>query len=319
VISSADDLDSAAVALSDAYSDVIVAVPSATHRLKLQLRSVRLPTMSVGDLRISRATVRSACYPWYAVCLPIRGQIRISQNGSSATVAGAHGAVVSPGKPVSVEYLTDDCRMETLLFDRADLETELSNLLGCAAITSPVRFDLQLARVDGAPFRRALEIAHDELQSPDGLMTVPLMSARLGRLVIAGLLVSQPHNYTGELTQPRGVSGPRAIRTAVALIEERPKEIETVGDIAKAVGLSVRALDDGFRRHLGTSPMAYLREVRMAGAHAELVASDPGATTATLIAYTWGFGNYGRFVAAYRIRYGCTPSQTLRSAGQRAS
>ena len=55
-----------------------------------------------------------------------------------------------------------------------------------------------------------------------------------------------------------------------------------------------------------------MREVRMARAHQELVASDPDATTATLIAYTWGFGNYGRFAIAYRRRYGCTPSETLR-------
>ena len=91
-------------------------------------------------------------------------------------------------------------------------------------------------------------------------------------------------------------------------------EIVTASDIAQAVGLSVRALDEGFRRHVGSSPMAYLREVRMARAHRELVDSDPDMTTATLIACTWGFGNYGRFSLAYRRRYGCTPSETLRSA-----
>jgi AraC-like DNA-binding protein len=102
----------------------------------------------------------------------------------------------------------------------------------------------------------------------------------------------------------------------VGLIEERPMEIVTASDIAQAVGLSVRALDEGFRRHVGSSPMAYLREVRMARAHLELVASDPDMTTATLIACTWGFGNYGRFALAYRRRYGCTPRETLRSAPQ---
>jgi AraC-like DNA-binding protein len=310
-ISSADDVDSATAALSDAYSDVTVAVPSPTDHLRLRLQTVSLPSLNMGDLTISRATVRSPRYPWYAVCLPMSGHIRISQSGASATVGAGLGAVVSPGKPVSVEYLSGDCRMETLLLDRADVEDELSAILG-RAVLSPVQFDLQLSQDDVAPFQRALDIAHDELERPRGLTTVPIMSARLGRLVIAGLLIGQPSNYSGQISAPRGVEGPRAIRTAVGLIEERPMEIVTAGDIAHAVGLSVRALDEGFRRHVGSSPMAYLREVRMARAHQELVASDPDATTATLIAYTWGFGNYGRFAVAYRRRYGCTPSETLR-------
>jgi AraC-like DNA-binding protein len=303
-VSSAEDVESAVAALSDAYSDVTVTLASPSDPLRLRLGRMQLPSLNMGDLAISRATVRSPCYPWYAVCLPISGQIRISQSGSAATVGGDRGVVVSPGRPVSVEYLSDDCR--------ADVEDELSVILG-RPVLSPVQFDLQLSHDDVAPFQRALEIAHGELERPRGLTTVPLLSARLGRLVIAGLLIGQRSNYTGQLSAPADVEGPRAIRTAVGLIEERPMEIVTAADIAQAVGLSVRALDEGFRRHVGSSPMAYLREVRMARAHDELVRSEPDAATATLIAYTWGFGNYGRFAVAYRRRYGCTPSETLRA------
>jgi AraC-like DNA-binding protein len=312
-VRSAEDVESAAAALSNAYSDVSVTLASPSDNLRLRLGTMQLPSLNMGDLAISRATVRSPRYPWYAVCLPIAGQIRISQSGAAATVGGDRGVVVSPGKPVSVEYLSDDCRMETLLLDRADVEDELSAILG-RAVLSPVQFDLQLSHDDTAPFRRALEIAHGELERPRGLTTVPLLSARLGRLVIAGLLIGQQSNYTGQLSAPAGIEGPRAIRTAVGLIEERPMEIVTAADIAQAVGLSVRALDEGFRRHVGSSPMAYLREIRMARAHDELVRSEPDAATATLIAYTWGFGNYGRFAVAYRRRYGCSPSETLRAA-----
>jgi AraC-like DNA-binding protein len=311
-VMSASDIDSAIAALSDAYSDVTVAVPRAAGSLRLSLQAVRLPNVRLGDLRISTATVRSACYPWYAVCLPISGRIRITSNGESAVVADRGGAVVSPGRPVSVEYGSDDCEMETLLFEPLAIERELGALLGHSA-SSPVDFDLQLPDVAGTAFHRALQLVQDELRSPMGLATVPTMAAGLGRLVIAGLLMSHRSNYSDELSRPAGVEGPRAIRSAVALIDRRPAEVETVADIAKAVGLSVRALDEGFRRHVGTSPMAYLRQVRLARAHDELVASDADVTTATVIAYNWGFWNYGRFAAAYRRRYGCTPSETLRA------
>jgi len=75
----------------------------------------------------------------------------------------------------------------------------------------------------------------------------------------------------------------------------------------------VRALDDGFQRYVGTPPMTYLRQVRMARAHAELFAADPELTTATAIARKWGFGHYGRFAADYARRFGRKPSETLRA------
>jgi AraC-like DNA-binding protein len=311
-VTSASDIESAIAALSDAYSDVTVQIPRAVHTLQMSLQAVRLPNVRLGDLRISTAMVRSSCYPWYAVCLPVSGRIRITSNGESAVVADARGAVVSPGRPVSVEYGSEDCEMKTLLFEPLGIERELAALLGHSA-ASPVDFDLQLPDVAGTAFHRALELVQTEVQSPMGLTAVPSMAASLGRVVIAGLLMSHRSNYSDELSRPRGVEGPRAIRAAVALIDGRPTEIETVADIAKAVGLSVRALDEGFRRHVGMSPMAYLRQVRLARAHDELVASDGDLTTATVVAYNWGFWNYGRFAAAYRRRYGCTPSETLRA------
>ena len=57
-----------------------------------------------------------------------------------------------------------------------------------------------------------------------------------------------------------------------------------------------------------------LRDVRLAGAHEELRAADPrdGRTVAD-IASRWRFTHPGRFSVAYRRRYGCSPSATLRT------
>lgn len=308
----ASDVESAIAVLSDAYSEVTVRVPHDERSMRMRLDSVSLPNLHVGDLQISKSTVCAPCYPMYTVCLPIEGSVRISSSsGAMAIVRGRSGAVVSPGETVLVEYLSDRCRLLTLVFERAAIEAELAAMLG-HGISSPLRLGLQLSDVDDAPFARALHLLRGELKRPDGLTALPAMSARLGRLVMAGLLVSQPSNYLDELTRPGRVSGPRAIRAAVELIEGQTAQIKTVADIAKAVGLSVRALDDGFRRHVGTPPMTYLREVRMARAHEELVAADADLTTATDVAGNWGFWHYGRFAAAHRRRYGCTPSQTLR-------
>ena len=85
----------------------------------------------------------------------------------------------------------------------------------------------------------------------------------------------------------------------------------TLSSIASRSFVSVRSLQQGFQRYLGTSPMAYLREVRLRRAHQTLRESDPSEVTVASVAYRWGFTNLDRFAAAHADRYGEAPSVTL--------
>ncbi len=95
----------------------------------------------------------------------------------------------------------------------------------------------------------------------------------------------------------------------------RQDEPWRAAELARLAGTSVRQLHEGFRRHLGLSPMVYLREVRLMRAHEDLVAADQGLRSVSDVAYRWGFGHPGRFAADYRRRYGQLPSDTLRRRG----
>jgi AraC-like DNA-binding protein len=106
---------------------------------------------------------------------------------------------------------------------------------------------------------------------------------------------------------------PATLRRAIAYIEEHAGLDLTPAEIAEAAHVSVRALQLAFRRHLDTTPMAYLRRVRLEGAHRDLVAGDPAdGSTVSTIAARWGFGHQGRFGISYREAYGETPGRTLR-------
>lgn len=105
---------------------------------------------------------------------------------------------------------------------------------------------------------------------------------------------------------------PATIRRAIEFIEANAQKPIGVQDVACAARLSVRGTQAAFRRHLGTSPTAYLREVRLAGAHRDLVAADATAGESVAdIAVQWGFIHLGHFAASYRARYGVSPSHTL--------
>jgi transcriptional regulator GlxA family with amidase domain len=104
------------------------------------------------------------------------------------------------------------------------------------------------------------------------------------------------------------------MRQAMDAMQEHPEYPYTLTDLADITGVSTRSLQAGFRRYLGSTPMAYLRQVRLARAHDDLRAADPSQRTVAEIAYRWGFTHLGRFAAVYRARYGQPPSWTLNDA-----
>jgi transcriptional regulator GlxA family with amidase domain len=78
---------------------------------------------------------------------------------------------------------------------------------------------------------------------------------------VHGLLLAQPHNYTDALTAGDQVPPPRAVRLAMDLIQAQRERPWSTADLARAVAVSVRSLQQGFHRFTGVSPMAYLRHV----------------------------------------------------------
>jgi transcriptional regulator GlxA family with amidase domain len=103
------------------------------------------------------------------------------------------------------------------------------------------------------------------------------------------------------------------LRRAIAFIDEHAHDDIAGAEIAAAAGVTIRALQLAFRRHLNTTPLGYLRRVRLDYAHRELAAADPQHESVTAVAFRWGFANSGRFAAYYRQAYGVLPSRTLRS------
>jgi len=98
----------------------------------------------------------------------------------------------------------------------------------------------------------------------------------------------------------------------MAFIETNADLDISIVDIARAAYVNVRAVQLAFRRYLDTTPMAYLRRVRLERAHGQLSAGVPNdGTTITEIAARWGFANASRFAALYRRAYGHPTSHTL--------
>ncbi len=90
-----------------------------------------------------------------------------------------------------------------------------------------------------------------------------------------------------------------------------PREPVGLLALARIAGVPPRTLETHFRRFLGTTPTAWVRQARLAHARHTLLAAD-GRATVSEVATGSGFSQLGRFAAQYCRRFGELPSETLR-------
>jgi AraC-like DNA-binding protein len=161
-----------------------------------------------------------------------------------------------------------------------------------------------------AHWQRTVDFLVATLASPPAAEQ-PLVVRHAARAVAAAALAvfgTLPEDGPADRVDARSST----VRRAVAFIEENLDSDITPADIAEAALVSVRAVQLAFRRHLGTTPSAYLRRARLEAAHRDLLAADPAlGDTVTAVASRWGFADASRFAARYRQEYGRSPRSTL--------
>jgi AraC-like DNA-binding protein len=182
-------------------------------------------------------------------------------------------------------------------------------------VRSPIPFNATLKLQAGAAHNwvRLLLTVHRQLECPDILLRHSVMWDPLVESLIHGLLLAD-HPYRQTLAAPADPGRPAAVRDAMDIIDTGPHLPMTTSTQARQYHVSVRTLQEGFQRHLGISPMAYLRLVRLHRAHRDLRSAHPSHSTVAAIAHRWGFTHLGSFAAAHKKMFGETPRQAVRCA-----
>jgi AraC-like DNA-binding protein len=139
----------------------------------------------------------------------------------------------------------------------------------------------------------------------------PLLRDRLVSVLASGLLLALPHNCS-DIAASETPIAPACVRRAELFMEENLRQPIGLGDLARAAGVSARALQFAFRRFRETSPTARLRALRLEMARSDLARADPDASSVAGVAAACGFGHLSRFAADYKARFGELPAETLR-------
>lgn len=106
---------------------------------------------------------------------------------------------------------------------------------------------------------------------------------------------------------------PADLARALGWLRTHLSETIQLDRLAQVAGVRPRTLESHFKMFLGTTPLGWVRRMRLARARQQLIRPGPRASV-TDAALANGFHQLGRFAAQYRKAFGEPPSATLERA-----
>jgi AraC-like DNA-binding protein len=281
------------------------------------LTAVRLEHVTLGFVRFgAEAMVDPGALGSYHVNVPLAGRVASECGARQVVAVPGRGAVFTPREHTVLPWWSADSAQLCIKVAKPAVERELQALLG-HPVVGDIGFDLALDLTSG-PARSwlaMLRLLIEEIDRPDGLLD---RSGRhreyLERMLIAGLLHIQPHDYLDELLTPAAPARPRTVKRVVDLIESTPEQTYTLAELAAHAGVSARRLQSAFQDALNTSPSRYQRRIKLEHARSELLG---GVEDVAAVGYRWGFNHPGRFARYYAEAFGESPSATLERGRRR--
>jgi AraC-like DNA-binding protein len=287
----------------------------------LTQRAGSVGPITVFDLAFSADACLQCTHdrPFYQVNVLASGQMQLLHRGSSITYGPGLATICLPEGDLIVPRWQAGSRLFALRISRNALEETLSEALG-RPLTAQIEFSPSMVTTKGPArsWMHMFNVFAQELFRADSALAQPLVAAPFVDSLLRALLLAADHPYQHVLEERTKLIAPQSIRPALDTIESDPQLPLTLAGLAEQCHVSSRALQQSFLRHMGMSPMTYLRQVRLRRAHQELLDSDPSVDTVASIAKRWGYTNPGRFAAAHAARYGESPAATLRRVGAAA-
>lgn len=306
--------DEAQVFLARKRIDFRVGGARPGRKLETRINAAYLPNMYLSALAYD-GFVEIAAPPDrgdYAVQIPLSSALEVRTGNISQPIGRGRAAIGSPGRGQIIRS-TPECMRLAISIGRDAMVKQLSALIG-DAVDEPLVFAPMMALDDPnvSSIVGLLEWAVAELERSPSLLDNRLAATQFEQFLATALLLAQDSNYRQRLEVPNGSDVcVRSVKRAADYMEANADRPITLSDLVAISGTAGRTLYKHFRLSKGTSPMAYLRRVRLQKVREQLL-HDNGVKTVTEAAARWGFNHLGHFSADYHRCFGETPSSTLR-------
>lgn len=248
----------------------------------------------------------------YLLQVPINadGQVRVGR--STISLSNKMAYIVSPTYDFEMLF-SKNCSHMILAVNKVRLEKFLEQRLQ-RKLNVPLEFVPRIDFTNHHSHELISLIGHltKQLNHPTSSFHHPLISAQIESLLFSTMLVSLEHNYRDELTSEAVSPKPYFIKKAQAYIEENAELLLTPEDISRESCVSLRSVYAGFRTYLHSTPMAYIKNVKLNRIREDLERCEPSAASVTDIALKYSISHFSNFAAGYKKKFGELPSETLR-------
>lgn len=249
----------------------------------------------------------------YSISLPLDGEQAIRQGRKVLHSDAGVGLIVSPFEHQQLS-IAANCRKLQVVITCRSMHQVVEQLLE-RPLEHPIAFQTGIDARQGASagWWRMVRYLVEEMDQDQPLFNQQPLARDLERTLIKGLILSQPNNYSDELSAIGAPRCPAFVSKARVFIERHANDELTLMDIQQVAGVSPQRLHDAFKRHFGLSPLAYLKRFRLEAVRCSLL-DGRGTCTVAATASRWGFAHLGRFASDYHAAFGERPSQTLARA-----
>ena len=280
-------------------------------RFSADVQACRLPHLGLFSVRIEDARVFRSPSDYLALTVPLDHELRFFDGDETGGFL--------PGR---VHILWPHDRMDLRIPEASTLlvATYPISWLGerwqegsvLDTATAPVASDcLSLEVPEGRTFWRHLSFVWSEicsggvfLKSPTATSEIEKTSAALLQMAFESGAICGAQDTPLEATD-------QVLEKAEAYIRANLGEQIALADLVTVSDTSASSLLRVFRIHRCTTPMKYVKQIRLESAQRTLLAAKTGLTTVTEVAMDHGFFQLGRFSADYKLAFGELPSDTL--------
>lgn len=260
-----------------------------------------------GDFRCKREADSGK----FVLFFPLRGNASFKRGNETFESKPGRG-FISNGPALGTVRFAGPRQHLVMIVEENEMINRLHRMLEMP-VRGPLDFhpDIDLTSGPGLILKDLAEATFSGLAQDAALRQSPLALSNLTGAMTDLILETVPHRFSGELARAAPSPAPRHVKRAIDFMHANLSRPISLGDIADACQVSVRSLQKGFKDFKMTTPMTYLQHLRLEAAHKELQQASPALSVAA-IALKWGFGHMGRFAVDYKLRFGQSPSQTLR-------
>ena len=174
---------------------------------------------------------------------------------------------------------------------------------------------LVLNMIDRRPFHALADLLHSSGAFANN-QDVELQNSQFGKVIVDQLAMTLK-TVAGEWQESGSIRLGRAryvVNRAIDFILEEFQQhrCPTIVDVCLALRISQRTLEYSFQALLQTTPVAYVRYLRLNQARRQLLNACKETESVTAIAMHWHFLHLGKFAKDYYLMFGESPSATLR-------